>query len=682
MSEFLLEIGTEEIPDWMIPGAQSDLEKRFRGALESFELAAGVTIRTEATARRLTLMADSLAERQADREETLSGPPAKIAFDADGKPTKAALGFAKRAGVDVEDLQTDDKGKLSLTRKIAGRATADILSESLPEVILGIYFPKSMYWVGKQGPRFIRPVRWLVALLDGVVVPFKIAGVAAGTVTYGHRRLGKGGALPVNSAAEYEAALRDSYVLLTAKERRERIEAGCEAAFPSAGSARVRANEKLLNVLTYLTEYPTVIPGGYDETYLELPDEVLETVMFVHQKFFVVEDTATGALKNRFAAVANLDGDPDGEIQRGNERVLRARFNDAQFFWGVDQKKSLADRVEDLKAVTFQATLGSYFDKAERTRALVAELCEAAGLGAEAKTADRAAQLAKCDLTTEMVGEFPELQGVVGGLYAAAQGESQEVADAIYDHYKPAGAGDDLPRSPAGRIVAIADKLDTLRGMFGLGMIPTGAKDPFALRRAAYGIVQIVIGGGLGLSLTDLAQAGKHTDALRGFLVDRLRYYLSERGFRYDEINAVLSASDDAPVDVVARCAAIAKVRPTEHFEPLTVSFKRIRNILEKAGGVDAYAAKSLDKSLLEDGAEKHLYALYCSLREEVKTLGDHAAALEKSASIRPAVDRFFDDVLVMAPDENIRENRLTFLARLLAEFSTIANFSEIVSAN
>ena len=441
----------------------------------------------------------------------------------------------------------------------------------------------------------------------------------------------------------------------------------------------------MLDTLTYLTEYPTVIRGDFEERFLTLPDEVLETAMLVHQKYFSIEDSKTGKLNNSFIAVANLNGDPDGEIRRGNERVLRARFSDAEFFWNSDLKSSLADRVESLKNVTFQAQLGSYHDKTERMVALVKSLAEAANLSSTIKVAAaRAATLSKCDLTTEMVGEFPELQGIMGGLYAAHQGEPQEVSDAIYDHYKPIGAGDDIPRNAPGQLVAVADKLHTLGGLFRIGMLPTGSKDPFALRRAAYGIIQIVIKGGLRVTidqLCEMADAGDNAGALRDFFVERLRYYLTnDGGFAYDEINAVLAASDNDPVDAVKRCEAISKVRSTPDFELLAVSFKRISNILEKAGGVSTYASKSFDVALLEEGAEKDLHKAYATLRESLKQELGHAASLERIASVRPAVDKFFDDVLVMDKDDKVRENRLAFLAHILSEFSEIANFAEIVA--
>ena len=407
MSDFLLEIGTEEIPDWMIRNALADLEKRFLAALERFDLAAGVNCTTAATPRRLALMANGIADRQADKRETLSGPPKNVAFDAEGKPTKAAEGFAKRAGISVDQIEVGADGKIFIERKVEGRPAKDILTEVLPEVILSIYFPKTMYWGAKNGPRFIRPIRWIVALFGGEVVSFDVGGVKSGAVTNGHRRLGKQG-IAVKDAAQYRAALAENCVILSEDERRKRIVEGYEKEFPVNGAARVRPNAKLLDTLTYLTEYPTVIRGDFEERFLSLPDEVLETAMLVHQKYFSIEDRETGKLNNSFIAVANLNGDPDGEIRRGNERVLRARFSDAEFFWNADLQRSLADRVESLKNVTFQAQLGSYHDKTERMIVLVKSLAEAANLSSTIKVAAaRAAKLSKCDLTTEMVGEFP-----------------------------------------------------------------------------------------------------------------------------------------------------------------------------------------------------------------------------------------------------------------------------------
>jgi glycyl-tRNA synthetase beta chain len=686
-AELLLEIGSEEIPDWMIEPALADWKRRFLAALEGFNLLPEGEPELAATPRRLVLLVEKMPVRQEDRDETITGPPRKIAFDDKGNPTKAAIGFAQRAGVAIEDLQTGEDGRLTITKHVEGRATKDILGETLPGVIEGIHFPKTMYWTGKSGPRFIRPIRWLVALLGGEVVPFEIAGVPSGNTTQGHRRLSKASTtIAVAGWKDYEQKLRENCVLVSTEERRRRIEQ--QAAALMVGRRRVRSNARLLQTLAYLTEYPTPLLGGFDPAYLSLPEEVLETVMLHHQRYFAVED-ADGKLAPAFVAVSNLDGDPEGIIRRGHERVLRARFNDAQFFWGNDQRKKLSERVETLRGVTFQAKLGTYYEKTQRNMRLAEAVTQAAGLPtAEAAHARRAAELAKCDLTTELVGEFPELQGVVGGLYAKHQGEPEEVADAIYDHYRPAGADDRIPGGRVGQVVALADKLDTLGGFFRLGMIPSGSRDPFALRRAAFGIIRILVEGRHALpipKLCELAAAGENEAALRDFLVDRLRYYLRDvRGYGYDEVNAVLIASSDVPLDVLERVTAISQMRGIADFEPLAVSFKRIKNILEQAGGVDEFAQGAVDGTLLEQGAERQLHVAFEQIRSEVaghKHNGAYAEALAAMASLRPAVDKFFDDVLVNAKDEKVRRNRLTFLAQLLREFSTIADFAEIVSA-
>jgi glycyl-tRNA synthetase beta chain len=684
MAEFLLEIGTEEIPDWMIEPACEHLESNFLAALEQASLHSGVTCTTHATPRRLVLVAAGLKERQVDKDEVLTGPPKNIAFDEKGNPTKAGLGFAKRTNVEISQIEVGQDSRLFVKTRVLGRPAADILGEIIPGVIEKIHFPKTMYWTGKTGPRFIRPIRWLLALLDGKVVPFEIAGVVAAALTQGHRRLGAAN-IAVSGWNDYQQQLGENYVLLSAQQRRERIEKLANELVPDG--LRVRKNDKLLTTLGYLTEYPTPILGAFETGFLELPEEVLETVMQHHQRYFAIEDE-NGKLQPRFIAVANLDGDPDGEIQRGHERVLRARFNDARFFWDVDQKRPLANRVGDLDGVVFHAKLGTYREKSERTARIVDEI--GADLGLDDSTrqyAHRAAELAKCDLTTEMVGEFPELQGVVGGLYAAHQGEAQETADAVYDHYLPVGADDAIPRGTAGRLVAIADKVDTLGGFFRADMMPSGKRDPFALRRAAYGIIRILIEGKLPLSigwLCEVSGAGDKAGDLREFFVDRLRYYLRDvRGYRYDEVNAVMKASSDVPLDVALRTEAISQVRPTPDFEPLAVSFKRIENILKQAGGVNKYAKQAVDPALLAAGAEADLQAAVANLREQVSSLkqaGEYVAALTTIASLRPAVDRFFDDVLVMAKDAAVKNNRLTFLAHVLTEFSTIADFAEIVS--
>jgi glycyl-tRNA synthetase beta chain len=552
-------------------------------------------------------------------------------------------------------VESTPKGEyFTFTKKIEGRRIADILAEALPGVILGIYFPKTMYWTAKNGPRFIRPIRWIVALLGDETVPFEIAGVHSGNLTAGHRSLGAREV--VVTPADYVERLRDHYVILSAEERRIRIQS-------HFATLRVKPDPALLETLVYLTEYPTPITGSFDPQFLELPEEVLVTVMRHHQKYFSVED-ANGKLAPQFVAVMNIPADPEGFVRSGNERVLRARFNDARFFWETDQKKSLADRKPDLAHVTFQAKLGSYLEKTDRTVALTAEL---GGDG----YAQRAAQLLKCDLTTELVKEFTELQGVVGGLYARAQGEPEPVWQAIYDQYKPAGLEDSIPRNRTGQIVSLADKLDTLRGCFAIGMIPTGSRDPFALRRAAQGVVKILVEGKLELPLLDLIRGD---EPLISFFEDRIKFYFKDhRGFAYDEVNAAMAAGWSNLPGLEARLIRIQNLRSSPDFEPLAASFKRIRNILEQAGG-DANAFTAVDPALLEPGPETDLYDEY-----------QHIAGLPLENTIsklRPKVDLFFDKVLVNAPDPRVRQNRLTLLNTLLREFSSIADFSEIVTTS
>jgi len=597
----------------------------------------------------LVVRASGLPERTPDEEQIIKGPPISAG-------DKAAGGFAKKQGVELSAMSKVGD-YYELRKLVPGRAVRDILGETLAATILGIQWPKTMFWVGgKTGPRFIRPIRWIVAVLGDEVIFFELAGVESGSVTRGHRKLGSS-SIPVTFAT-YESELRKNFVILSADERRRKI-------VTEITQLGAKLDADLIETLTFITEYPTAIRGDFDPAYLELPAEVLTTVMRHHQKYFSVE-SAAGKLAPHFVAVMNTSGDPEGLVKRGNERVLKARFNDARFFWDVDQQKKLADRVEDLAKVTFQAKLGSYLEKTNRVVALVDEL------GGNAH-AQRAALLAKCDLTTEMVKEFTDLQGVVGGLYARHQGEHEAVAKAIYDHYQPLSMEGDIPSTHEGRIVALADKLDTLRGCFAVGLVPTGSKDPFALRRAAQGVVKILVEAKLDYKLDDLAKG-----ELREFLLDRIKYYFREiRGFKYDEVNAVMASGCGTLADVEARLTALAGVRPTQDFEPLAASFKRIQNILKQAAFDPTVV---LDPQLLEEGPERDLYTDFVRVRDAAKR-ETYPDALEHIASLRPRVDTFFDKVLVNAKDDNVRINRLTLLQNLLTEFSTIADFSEIVTS-
>jgi glycyl-tRNA synthetase beta chain len=632
--DFLLEIGTEEIPHWMIPGALAQLSK-----LDLLGASASV----DATPRRLVVRASGLPDRTPDREEIVKGPPVSSG-------EKAAAGFAKKQGVDPALMKVSGN-YYELHKTIAGRAAVDLLAESLPAAILALQWPKTMYWTGgKTGPRFIRPIRWIVALLGDRVIPFEIAGVASGSITRGHRILGSS-SIQV-AIAGYEAELRKNFVILSSHERRHKIET-------EAAALGAKIDPDLLETLTFITEYPAAIRGDFDRAYLELPAEVLTTVMRHHQKYFSVE-AVHGLLSPHFVAVMNTSGDPEGLVKKGNERVLRARFNDARFFWNVDQQKKLPDRGDDLAKVTFQAKLGNYLEKTRRVVELVKEL------GGNAH-AQRAAELSKCDLTTDMVKEFTDLQGVIGGLYAKAQGEPEPVWRAVYEHYQPLSMEASIPETPEGQIVALADKLDTLRGCFSVGLAPTGSKDPFALRRAAQGVVKILVEAGLPYYLDQLVSGD-----LREFFVERIQHYFREvRKFKYDEVNAVVKAGISTLKDVEDRLIQLAEVRPTPNFEPLAASFKRINNILKQANFTDSHAA--VDAALLEAGPEKELYDAYQAIAP--------SAPLREVAGLRPAVDLYFDKVMVNVDDQQVRKNRLSMLSQMLRKFSTIADFSEIVTS-
>ena len=646
--DFLLEVGVEEIPDWMIEAGLAHLQTKIQDLIGPLN---GSMTMAEATPRRLVIACSGLQEREADREEIQTGPPKQA-------PAPAVAGFAKKCGVTVEELEVIESAKgtyFSYRRKLVGKSAVEILSEILPGLILGIPWPKSMLWPAKGGAKFIRPIRWILCLLGEHVVPFAINGIATGNQTAGHRQLGQHRVAV--TIATYEQALRDNFVILRASERRQKI--------VDELPAGVKADAALLETLTYSTEFPTPILGEFAESYLSLPEEVLVTVMRFHQKYFSVAD-ADGKLAAKFVAVMNTASDPEGLVKHGNERVLRARFNDARFFYDVDQHKPLAQRVEDLKTVTFQKDIGSYHAKTLQVMALVAEL------GGDASTV-RAAELAKTDLTCEMVKEFTELQGVVGGLYAKAQGEPSDVATAIYDHYKPVSMEDSIPRTRAGQLLSVADKVNTLRSCFGIGMIPTGSKDPFALRRAAQGIVKILVEGELSLGLQQLAGGVAKLDE---FLLERVKHYCQEiRGYAYDEVAAVLAAGADALPDVLARLDAVKTVRAGEDFEPLAAAFKRTKNILDQAKFTPA---GPVDPALMTDPAEIALSAALSEVAARVKGRS-YIEILAGMATLRPAVDLFFDKVLVNAPDQAVRTNRLTLLFSLKAEFSGIAEFSEIV---
>jgi glycyl-tRNA synthetase beta chain len=700
--DLVFEIGCEEIPAGMLPKAEEDLKANLYKLLAAESFTDGLTMDTFSAPRRLVAWVRGLQAKQADVESEVTGPPKSVAYDNVGAPTRAAVSFAEKQGRQLAELyliQTP-KGEYLAAKNIKrGRTAEQILNDILPRAIHDMAWPRSMTWTGVDGARFIRPIRWIVAVLDGKPLKFSYGGVPAGSKTRGHRFIGSR-EIAVRDFADYEKRLKVNGVIVRPALRAAKIESELSAHARKSG-LRIHEDTHLRRMVTYLNEFPSVISGEFDPVFLALPDEILVTVMRDHQKYFALERRG-GDLAPRFLAVINLAKDRDGVVRAGHERVLRARFADAQFFWKADQKCRLADYLPKLDKITFESRLGSYLDKVERVRAIARWLAEGwfdRGIQqARVLDADRAAELAKCDLATDMVREFTELQGIVGGLYSRAQGESDEVSDAVYDHYRPVGLEDPVPRNLTGCTVAFADKLDSVVGCFAVGVIPTGSSDPYALRRAALGIVKIIlerklpvslslaIGTAARILLTHKPKRGmtpaQETQVL-DFLLDRARFVFKEReGFAYDEVNAVFRAGTDDLVDAHQRLVALKAIRKSKNFEPLAVSFKRIRKILEKAN-FSARETQHTNPDLFESDAERDLHRAVRDAAGRVqnaKRAGHYQEALEAIAGLRKAVDRFFEDVMVMVENEAVRSNRLTLLSEILKEFTTVADFSEIAA--
>ena len=702
MADFLLEIGLDEIPARMIAGAEAELGRRVTELLTRERLLSdSAKVTTFSTPRRLAVLAEGVLPGQADTEEQLTGPSWKVAYK-DGAPTPAAEAFAKKAGVAVDALEklTTSKGEYVGARvQRKGRGASEILAGDLPKEVLAIYWAKNMYWRMGKPERFVRPLRWLVALLDEAVVPLEIAGIAAGRVSRGHRILHGEKPVEIASAGGYVEALRGAKVVVEVGERRQLIRKALDKTTRTVPGARWREDEPLVETVTHLTEWPSVILGNFDPEYLTLPEEVLVTVMRDHQKYFAVEN-AEGKLAPHFLAVLNTEVDAEGEaiIRNGNAKVLRSRFKHAQFFWDFDQKVPLAERVESLKNVTFQKELGSYYWKTEENQRIAQNLSDylvrvAAMLGAlnannlpalNQAALENAVKLAKTDLTTELVKEFTELQGIIGGLYTRAQGLDEAVALAIYDQYAPASTEDSVPRTSEGQLLGLVDRIQTITAMFGIGQAPTGSKDPFALRRAANAIVKILAETNFGLRFSDLLDAvgGKH-DQVQEFLRERLHFYLKDvRGFAYDVVNAVLASGTDDVRDAIARAEALTAVRGSEDFAAVSAAFKRIKNILRQAEE-KKFEIGVVDSAKLAPEAQK-LAADAEALKPKVARLREdhaYAEALGEIATLRPAVDAFFDKVMVLDNDPAVRGANLGLIASVLEGFSGIADFSEIVTA-
>ncbi len=710
MPDFLLEIGCEEIPARMIDAASAELRERV-GVILSRERLGGSQLSSFDTPRRLAVLVSGISAAQADVVEQVTGPSVNVAYK-DGQPTAAAQAFAKKTGVDVSQLEKTSTAKGEyITAKVIkkGRGAAEILAEAVPKEIATIYWPKNMYW-RKPNERFVRPVRWLVAMLDSEAIPLEFAGIRAGKSSRGHRILSDGAVMIPRAGSAYVESLRAAKVLGRG-EREQQIRKALDASTRTIPGARWREDKALLETVVNLTEFPSVILGSFDPQFLVLPEEVLVTVMRDHQKYFAVEDTG-GKLLPHFLAVLNTDSDPRGLIRHGNERVLRARFNDARFFWETDQKKSLLQRVELLRHVTFQKDLGSYYDKTRRVQRLCSWLSEQikqSGMAVRPGVIHKAACLAKTDLTTELVKEFTELQGIVGGLYARVQqldeglpeATRMAIADAIYDHYKPESTEDNVPRSMEGAVLSVGDKADSIAGMFALGLVPSGSKDPFALRRQANGIVKVIAEKKLPLQLGEMmrdARAGyqkseaekkfvddaRFSESVATFFRERVEFYLKDvRGYAYDVVKAVLGADAEDIVDAVERAEAVKQVLHMPEFQAIGAACKRVRNILKQAAEKGLRAAGKWE-FLPDSPAEEKNLAAYLETngprieaQHREKKYGD---ALLLLATARERVDAFFDKVMVMVEDERIRANRLALLQTLLKEFSTIADFSEIVT--
>ncbi len=701
MSAFLLEIGLEEIPARMIAAAQKELAERVEKMLARENLLHAHAVQSYSTPRRLAVLVGGVLAQQPDTQEELVGPSLKVAYK-DGVPTPAAIAFAKKAGVDITALRTITNAKgeyIGATVERKGRPASEVLAEMLPREMAGLYWAKSMYWRAGKPERFVRPLRWLLALLDAEVVPVEFAGLKADGVSYGHRVLHGDAPIVIAKPAEYVAKLETAKVVVDVEVRRQKIRKALDAATRTVAGARWRENEELVDAVTHLTEWPTALLGNFEKEHLTLPEEILETVMRDHQKQFVVED-AEKKLLPHFLAVLNTEVDAAGAaiIRHGNERVLRARFNDARFFWDVDQKIPLADRVEMLKSVTFHKDLGSYYDKTERNRKvaknLIANLIpplfsEQIKLDTFSNGVDQAALLAKTDLTTEMVKEFTELQGVVGGLYAKEQRLADGVARAIADQYKPMSSEDSIPRTPAGSIVALADKMSTIVDMFAKGLQPSGSKDPFALRRVGNGVVRILAESGLSCSVKDVLCAtdlpsGPNEMAVTQFLIERIEFYLHEgRGFSRECVLAVMASGWNMLPDAIARAEAVEAVRSLPDFVAISSSFKRMKNILKQNSETGYIPRKDVNEKLLADPAEMQLWKRAKVLASEVDAMRKthrYKEALEIIATLRPDIDAFFDRVMVIAPEQDLRENRLKLVAAVLMNFTQIADFSELAS--
>lgn len=681
----LLEIGTEEVPAHVMPGILSQLKENAAKTFEELRIEYK-NIKTLGTPRRSALLVEGLAEQQADLSKENRGPAVNIAFDADGNPTKAAQGFARGQGVKPEELVTKDGYVYAMVHEKGGQ-TVDLLGETLKGLVDGLNFPNNMHWADLDY-KFIRPLRWLVALYGQDVIDFEVANVKSGRTSRGHRFLSEGD-FEIANAEDYVEACRKASIIVDQNERCEMIRQQiAEVAAANGGQAEV--NEDLLEEVLYLVEYPTALCGKFDEKYLALPAEAVITPMRDHQRYFpVLKD---GQLLPLFITIRNGGKEHLETVQHGNERVLRARLEDAQFFFDEDRKKTLEQHGEKLKTVVFQDGLGTIYDKALRLEVLAGYIADAIGANEQdKKDAVRAAKLAKADLVTGMVTEFTELQGVMGREYALLDGETKAVAQAIDEHYMPRFAGDSQPASVAGRIVSLADKIDTIVGTFSRGLIPTGSQDPFALRRQALGIVnmlkeaqyhislsQLVVKAMELLKIADAGQQAKLQNDVADFMKLRLKNVLADAGIRYDVVDAVFVTVDDI-YGVFLRAQAVNEA-VKQDMEKTIQAFVRTGNIARKAEDVQA----AVEADLLAEQVEKDLCKAYedaAAKVEKAVAAQDYAGAIATLSQLAAPIDAFFDGVMVMDKDEKIKNNRLGLLKLVDNLVCQVADFSKIVLA-
>ncbi|MFP3869543.1 MAG: glycine--tRNA ligase subunit beta [Syntrophobacteria bacterium] len=682
-SDFLLEIGTEEIPASYIQPALEAMAATLRKYLADQRIGHR-EIQTMGTPRRLVWIIREVAEKQKSQTVEITGPPKQVAFDETGRPTRAALGFARSQGVTVEELEVKQTSKgeyLAVTRHQPAVATIELLSKVLPTLIQDIPFPKSMRW-GTLKAHFARPVHWIVALLGKEVVPFTFGNITTGNTSRGHRFMSPG-SFEISEIKDYVDALRERFVIVDIQERKERIRQLIEACAREK-NGRILQDDDLLDEVTQLVEYPTAVCGSFEDSYLELPREVLITAMRTHQRYFAVVDDRD-RLMPYFVTVSNTLTRNPQVVANGNERVLRARLEDARFYYVEDQKVPLEAKIEELKDVVFHSKLGTSFEKMERFKTLAEYMAEQ--IAPEQKAVvSRAAYLCKADLVTGTVGEFPELQGTMGRAYARLAGEDEAVAQAIYEHYLPTHAGGELPTGLAGSLTSIADKLDTIVGCFGIGQIPSGTTDPFALRRQALGIIRIILEKNLPLSLSDLihkALAGlngkltepaeqTHQGVLEFFRV-RLQNLLVRQGYPQDAAEAVLAYHLDPLVETVARIKILTEAKERDDFAALVGTVKRVVNILKEPVEVP------VDPELFVNQAEKALYeqVTVCERAlEKPSAARDYRAVFERLGGLKAPIDRFFDETLVLDKDLVLRQNRLALLSRTASLFRQLADFS------